>query len=107
QRFHIQRYSRPEIVIVVGRDHAWWGRRRVRIEELAGQPMIMREPGSETRRVLEQAARKAGTVLSPVMEIGSREGLMAAVIGGIGIGAVSNEELPPHRLVHPVRISNA
>lgn len=107
QRFHIQRYSRPEIVIVVGRNHPWWGRRRVRIEDLASQPMIMREPGSETRRILEQAARNSGTVLSQVMEIGSREGLMAAVVGGIGIGAASEEELPPHRLVHPVRISNA
>jgi aminoethylphosphonate catabolism LysR family transcriptional regulator len=107
QRFHTQGFSRPEIVMVVGQSHPWAKRSQVRIAELAGQPIIMREPGSETRRILERAARTASVALTPVMEIGSREGLMAAVIGGIGIGAVSAEELPPHQHVHPVRIADA
>jgi hypothetical protein len=41
------------------------------------------------------------------MEIGSREGMVAAVADGIGVGAVSQEELPPYTNLHTVRVSNA
>lgn len=106
-RFHVARYSEPEIVVLAGRGHPWSKRREIKIAELAGQPMIMREPGSETRRVLERAARKAAIALRPVMEIGSREGLMAAVADGIGLGAASEEELPPESELTPLRVRDA
>lgn len=105
--FHVQLYTKPEIVIVVGSKHPWRRRRTIKIEELAEQPMIMRERGSETRRVLEQAARKANVELFQVMEIGSREGLVAAVSDGIGVGAVSEEEVGPYSALRIVRVSNA
>lgn len=105
-RLHRLRYSHPEIVVVVQRNHPWKSRKTVRIAELAGQPMVMREKGSETRRVLEAAVKRAGVKLAPVVEIGSREGLLAAVSGAIGIGCASEEELGPYPL-HIVRISNA
>jgi len=56
--------------------------------------------------VLENAARKAKVPLSPIMEIRSREGVLAAVKGAIGIGCVSEEEIGAHRL-HTLRVSNA
>ncbi|HVL56312.1 MAG TPA: LysR substrate-binding domain-containing protein [Burkholderiaceae bacterium] len=105
-RFHRLRFSRPEIVIVVARTHPWRNRKSIRIEELAGQPLVMREQGSETRRVLEAAARKAGVPLSPRVEIASRDGVLAAVAGAIGVGCVSEEEIGPYP-VHAVRIANA
>jgi aminoethylphosphonate catabolism LysR family transcriptional regulator len=104
-RLHRVRYSRPEIVVLVHRDHPWKSRATVRMQELASQPLVMRERGSETRRVLEAAARKAGVTLSPVIEIGSREGVLAAVSGAIGIGCASEEELGPYPL-HILRISD-
>ena len=106
ERFHRFRFSRPEILVVVHPRHPWRKRSTVRIKELEGQPIVMREEGSETRRVLETAARKAGIALSPVMEIRSREGVMAAVAGAVGIGFVSEEEIGPHR-VHALRVSDA
>lgn len=105
-RFHRVRYSRPEILVAVSTAHPWHRRAAIRIEELEGQPIVMREEGSETRRVIEQAARKAKVQLSPVMEIRSREGVLAAVEGGAGVGFVSEEELGPHK-VHALRVSNA
>lgn len=105
-RFHRVRHSHPEIVILVNRRHPWKSRKTIRIQELEGQPMVMREQGSETRRVLEAAAHKAGVTLSPVMEIRSRDGVLAAVAGAIGIGCASEEELGPYPL-HTVRISNS
>jgi len=105
-RFHTVRFSHPEILVVVNPSHPWAKRRSIRIKELEDQPIVMREEGSETRRVLEQAARKAKVALSPVMEIRSREGLLAAVSGAIGIGCVSEEELHPYNL-HSLRVSDA
>jgi aminoethylphosphonate catabolism LysR family transcriptional regulator len=105
-RFHRFRYSHPEILVVVPPGHPWTRRRTIRVAELADQPMVMREEGSETRRVLEQATRRAKVALKPVMEIRSREGLLAAVSGAIGIGCVSEEELGPYGL-HAVRVADA
>jgi aminoethylphosphonate catabolism LysR family transcriptional regulator len=105
-RFYRVRYSHPEIVILVNHSHPWRDRKTVRIQDLAGQPLVIREQGSETRRVLEDAARKSKVTLSPIMEIRSRDGVLAAVAGGVGIGCASEEEIGPYPL-HVVRISNA
>ncbi len=43
--------------IVVGASHPWAGRAAVRLEELSGQPMILRPPGSQTRAWLDAALR--------------------------------------------------
>ena len=106
QRFHRVRYSHPEILVVVHPNHAWRSRKTIRIQELEGQPIITRETGSETRRVVENAVKKNKVILSPVMEIHSREGVLAAVSRGMGVGFVSEEELGPYR-VHPVRVSSS
>ena len=51
-RFHRVRYSHPEILAVVSPAHPWSRRATIRLEELEGQPIVMREEGSEKRRVL-------------------------------------------------------
>lgn len=105
-RFHRLRYSHPEIIVVVSRSHPWRARRTIRLQDLKGQPMVMREHGSETRRVLEDAGRKANVPLTTIMEIRSRDGVLAAVAGSIGIGCASEEEIGSYPL-HRLRISNA
>ncbi|MEX0694308.1 MAG: LysR substrate-binding domain-containing protein [Rhodospirillales bacterium] len=105
--FYEIHYSRPEIIIIVDRQHPWAGRTAIRIEELEGQPIISREEGSETRRVLEEAAAHAGVELVKVMEFDSRDGVVAAVARCIGIGAMSNEEFVDQNLLCMIRVSNA
>lgn len=46
-----------EQLVVVGDHHPWADRETVRLEELDGQPMIMRPPGSQTRTWLDNALR--------------------------------------------------
>lgn len=107
EEFHELHYSRPEIIIITSRQHPWARRKSIRIEELEGQPMIFREEGSETRRVLEEAVSRADVKLTKAMEFGSRDGVVSAVGRGIGIGAMSNEEFVDPNLLSMVRISNA
>jgi aminoethylphosphonate catabolism LysR family transcriptional regulator len=105
-RFYRLHYSHPEIVVVVNDKHSWGRRKTITLKELEGQPLVMREQGSETRRVLEDAARKAKVLLSPIMEIRSRDGVLAAVAGSIGVGFCSEEETGAYRL-HQLRIADA
>ncbi len=93
KRFHAIPFSRQPIVVFVPRDHEWAGRRRLRLAELDGAPMVLREQGSVTRRIFEAALERARVRPKVVLEIGSREALREAVAAGLGIGVVSRAEL--------------
>ncbi|RMD72562.1 MAG: LysR family transcriptional regulator, partial [Chloroflexi bacterium] len=52
-------------------------------------PFILREPGSGTREVMEQALAERGITVQPVMELGSTEAVKHAVSAGLGLSIVS------------------
>lgn len=79
-------------VLLVPRAHPWAKRSGVRLAELEGAPMVVREEGSETRRAFEEALAKAGVRPRVVMEIGSREALQEAVAAGLGAAAIVEAE---------------
>ena len=93
KRFYAVPFSRQPVVVFVSRDHAWAGRDEIRLAELDGQPMVLREVGSTTRRIFEAALGRAGVRPRVALEIGSREALREAVAAGLGIGVVSRAEL--------------
>jgi DNA-binding transcriptional LysR family regulator len=106
-RFHAVPYSRHPIVVFVNRRHRFANRRAIRMAELDGEPMIVREVGSTTRKALDDALRKARVKPRIAMEIGSREAIREAVIMGVGIAAVSEIEYIPHPDIRPVAVSDA
>lgn len=89
---HSVPYRSHPVVIFVRSDHRLARRKTVRLAELAEEDLIMRERGSTTRKALEDAFRAAGVQPRIAMEIGSREAVREAVIGGLGIAAVSEFE---------------
>ena len=100
-------YIRSDVVLFVNTDHPWANRKKVRIEELAGQKCILREKTSATRHALDQALAKAGVTLGKALEINSREAVMDGIIRGLGVGAVSELEYVPHERLKVIRISDA
>ena len=106
-RFHSLPYSRHPVVVFVHRAHKFARRRAIRVAELDGEGMILREQGSTTRKAFDDALRKAGVTPRVVMEIGSREAIREAVIKGVGIGAVSEVEYIPHPDIRPVPLADA
>jgi aminoethylphosphonate catabolism LysR family transcriptional regulator len=106
-RFHSVPYSRHPIVVFVHRSHRFARRKSIRLADLEGEGMIMREEGSTTRKALDDALKKAGVTPRVVMEIGSREAIREAVIMGVGIGAVSEIEYVPDRQIRMVRVRDA
>lgn len=88
-------YSRHKVVVFVHEGHRFFGRKSIRISELAGERFILREEGSTTRRALERALTQHNVEVDRVMDIGSREGVWKAVKLGLGIGVVADFEFVP------------
>lgn len=105
-RIYAMPYSRHPVIAFVHKNHRFARRRRIRLEELAGERMVLREDGSTTRLAFERALAEAGIKIDPVMEIGSREAVWLAVARGIGIGVVSEFEFVPHADLHTVEFSD-
>lgn len=89
----LQKFLDDEIVLIVPRDHRWAIRRQaLNPAELLHTPLLMREPGSGTRDVVEEALQAAGlnpSDLQVTMNLDSTEAIKSAVEAGLGVGLVS------------------
>ncbi len=103
-RIHAVPFRRDRLVIFVPRGHSWAGRRSLRLAELAGQRLVLREPGSTTRAVLDRALADAGVQPGSTLEIGSREAVREAVAAGLGIGAVFESEFGRDPRLHRLHL---
>lgn len=92
ERLHARTIRRDRLVLVVERRHPWAKRKSVKLEELASQRLLLREPGSNTRALFEAGLAKAGVELRESLEIGSREAVREAAAAGLGVGIVSESE---------------
>jgi DNA-binding transcriptional LysR family regulator len=88
---HIEPFMEDHMVLVVPSSHEWAGR-TITLDDLKTQPLLTREFGSGSRRIVEQALAAAGLKakdLSIRMELDSTEGLLNAVEAGLGVTFVS------------------
>lgn len=92
------------LVVVVGPRHPWALRssRRVTAATLAATPLVVREPGSGTRTVLDRALEGLPSA-APALELSSTAAVRAAVAAGAGPAALGAhaiaEDLAAGRLV--------
>ena len=92
-----QRVLEDRMVLIVGRRYSWppkagAGKPIVPVRALTEVPLIMRERGSGSRRVVELALRRAGLRwrdLRVAMELDSIVAIISAVEEGLGAGFVS------------------
>jgi DNA-binding transcriptional LysR family regulator len=89
---HAEAFLDDELVLMVPASHEWAGGTRVQAKQLIGVPLLMREQGSGTRRVVELALERAGVklkALSIALELDSTEAIKSAVEAGLGVGFAS------------------
>jgi DNA-binding transcriptional LysR family regulator len=91
---HLESYSflKDELVVAVAPEHPWARRRIVPTDALCGEPFILREEGSGTRRIMEEHLEKAGlstSDLNMVAVMGSSDAVKQAVKAGLGISILS------------------
>jgi LysR family transcriptional regulator, low CO2-responsive transcriptional regulator len=106
-RFLSVPFSRHPVAIFTSSSHRFARRRSIRLAELQGERLILREQGSTTRKALELALEKGKVKPDVVMEISSREVIRESVAQGIGIAAVSTVEYVPGPGLHMVEIKDA
>ena len=98
-----------QVVAVVGPEHPWAvsGLRSIRLAEIDGEALIMREPASTTRHTFEAACAGAGIRPRIGLEIANREAVKEAVAAGLGIGIIAEAELGRDDRLYPLRIDDA
>jgi len=88
--------------------HRLANNRVVTARDLHQYPMIVREPGSATRRLIEQAFADRGLTVTVAMELESNEAIKSAVADRIGLGIMAHaavaQDLSTKRLIaRPLR----
>jgi DNA-binding transcriptional LysR family regulator len=94
------------LVLIVPTDHPWATRRSISLETLAGQPLIVREPGSGSRCALEKSLERSGSSLADLrvsLELGSNTAIKDAVKRGLGVAFLSRLAVKGELAVNELR----
>lgn len=89
---HVEPFMQDHMVLVVPANHEWAGE-EVTPPMIRNEPLLLREIGSGSRRVVELALAAAGLKLKDLrvsMEFDSTEGLLGAVEAGLGVTFASH-----------------
>ena len=78
-----------ELVVIAPPVHRFASKRSIQLRELTGEPLIVREPGSGTRKVAERALSAHGVTPQVTLQLGSTEAIKQAVAAGLGVAFVS------------------
>ena len=90
--FTVEPWFRDELLVIVGPEHRWAARSSIGLGELVGEPFIMREEGSGTRRMIEWYLQQHAldpARLDVALTLGSTEAVKAGVESGAGVSIVS------------------
>jgi DNA-binding transcriptional LysR family regulator len=81
------------LVVIAPKNHPLSHEKNIPIQRLTDEPFIMREPGSGTRRVVQNLLDEQGVKVKVKLELGSNEAIKQAIAGGLGISALSRHTL--------------
>lgn len=78
------------LVLVAAPAHRWaGGRPPTSLADLSNERLIVREPGSSTRKIWQACMEGQGVALAPFMELASTEAVKQAVAAGLGVSVLS------------------
>lgn len=81
-----------ELVVIFSQNHKFIGRDEITLDEFLLEPLILRERGSGTRKVIEERFSRQGVDLRKLqtsLELGSLQAVIKAVASGLGVSLVS------------------
>jgi aminoethylphosphonate catabolism LysR family transcriptional regulator len=105
--FEIVPLGASPLIAFVAREHPLAGRRRMSLAEIADAALVLREPGSKTRRAFEAAATERGLAIRAAIEAQGREAVRELVAAGSGLGIVSRAEFGRDDRLVPIAIADA
>jgi DNA-binding transcriptional LysR family regulator len=84
----------PNPMVVFARtDHPLAKARGIPFARIAGEPFLMREPGSGTRMVAQQVFERQGLAPRVRMELSSDDAIEQAILAGLGVAILSRRTL--------------
>jgi DNA-binding transcriptional LysR family regulator len=86
-------WCRDELVIFAAPSHPLASKNKITEDDLAGVDWILREPGSGTREIFDNAVLGRVQHINLLLEFGHNEAIKHAVATGIGIGCASRRTL--------------
>lgn len=106
-RIHSMKLRDDRLIVFVKQGHAWARRRRIRISELAGKDIVVRERGSITREVFEERLAQAEVTAASMIEVQTREAVREAVAAGFGVGVVFDSEFGTDARFHRIEVGDS
>ncbi|MEC4813687.1 MAG: LysR substrate-binding domain-containing protein [Scytonema sp. PMC 1069.18] len=88
-----QAFLENPLVVLAPPNHPLAKEKNIPIQRLSGEPFIMREPGSGTRRAVQKLLDDHGVEVKVKLELGSNEAIKHAIAGGLGISVLSKHTL--------------
>lgn len=88
----VEAFLRDELVLIAPLNKAWAKTKELSVAALGEVPLLMREHGSGTRRIVELALERKGLRVGAqriAMELDATESIKSAVEAGVGAGFVS------------------
>ena len=102
---YLQPLAQSRICALVPASHAWATQvQGIGLDQLNDVIMVLREPGSITRRTFDDACVAADVQPKVLLELDSREAVTEAVAAQLGVGVVSSMEVSPDPRVQAVAI---
>lgn len=81
------------LVFVAPPDHPLVGKKNIELERVLDERIVGREPGSGTRKAVEQIFAEEDLKIAPYIELASAEAIKQGVLGGLGIAVLSLHSL--------------
>jgi len=106
---HTEAFMHDRMVLIVGAKHPWARAQPLPASALLDVPLLLRERGSGSRRVVERALKQAGLALKSLrvaMELDSTEAIVSGVEAGLGVGFVSSAAIGKELRLRTVRIAH-
>lgn len=102
--FEMLKLNATPIIAFVSAGHRLAARTSLTLDQLAQEPLIMRERGSKTRKKLEDLAAASNVELRPAIEAEGREAVREIVASGAGLGFASAAEFGHDSRLVPITI---
>jgi DNA-binding transcriptional LysR family regulator len=89
----VQPFAGDELVLVAASTHALARSAALTAHDIGQQTVVLREPGSGTRQVTEEALARWQITPGRVLEVNHSEALKQAVMAGMGVSFVSRRAI--------------
>lgn len=100
-------WKNDRLVVIAPPGHPLTAYQPIPLAMILGEPFILREPGSGTREVAEDALRVYGRQFQIALELGSNEAVKQAVSAGLGLAIISDVTLQLERAAGRLTILDA